>query len=248
MGPLKAVHPNAFHTAACRLLDLEHRVMSSRSEMDRPAVVLTAVVAVALIAVSGPFTLLWWGEGNTEYAVDWESVETASGQARITAAPQTQTAEIPAGDILTSFVTLAVPQCTDGAQAPLTQPATISWTLSYRMGNDTSQVGQGSFTCAQRPTAEQSFARHPEPNLGSREVEMSDDEAEERAAARASIWSSDLYGGLNETGTYVLEVTSSRPASTLPGVPAPALSATLDVKVHRWQDLLQEVADDEVVR
>jgi hypothetical protein len=221
--------------------------MSSRSEMDRPAVVLTAVVAVVLIVASGPFTLLWWGEGNTEYEVDWESVESGSGQARVTAAPQTQTAEVPAGDILTSFVTVAVPQCTDGAQAPLTQPATLSWTLSYRMDNQTTEIGRGSFTCAQRP-AEQSFARTPEPNLGSREVEMSDDESEERAAARASIWSSDLYGGLNETGTYVLQVSSSRPAATVPGVPAPALSATLDVKVHKWQDLVQEAADGEVVR
>jgi len=219
--------------------------MPSRSEMDKPAAVLTAVVAVALIAVSAPFTMQWWGEGTTEYEVDWESAETASAQARLTGSAQTQRAEIPAGDVLTSFVNVTVTQCTDPAAPPLQSPASISWVLTYEEGGNGTELGRGSFSCQQMP--EEGFARTARPSLGAREVERSTDD-EERAAARAAIWDADLLGGLNETGTYVLEVSSTRPAGAIPGLPAPALAVTFELTQYRWEPLLLEVGQDEVVR
>ncbi|MEK6976340.1 MAG: hypothetical protein AABY18_08370 [Candidatus Thermoplasmatota archaeon] len=237
--------------------------MTSRNDMDKPAMLVTAILAVVLIAASVPFTVLWWGEGTTTYDVDWE--ESAVGTAKVAlTGPGSNTVEQPVNNLLVSNVTVAVAQdgCSDGLGTPagFNPNAQMTWKLSVRYANGTTEVvkkadgtdATGTFQCSDAPFTVP-IPRHEQPALGAREVDADDADGEqtEREAARAGVWDADLVGKLNETSVYVLELTATRGPTTFPlpvGAPATTLAVTMTLTVEHWQALLQETGDDEVVR
>lgn len=210
---------------------------------------VTAVLAVVLIAASLPFTIMWWGEGTTEYEVDWEQAEVGSDTAQLTAAPQTAApAEVRAPNVLVSNVTVTLDNCVDTlGTGNLNAPAQMTWRLSVRHDNGTTEtLDQGSFDCADDVNVK--IQRAQRPTIGAREVE-SGSPSDEREAARAAVWDAELLGSLNETATYVLELSSTRGPATIPlGAPAPSLAVTMTLTVERWEALVQEVGGQEEVR
>jgi hypothetical protein len=195
--------------------------------------VAAALLGIFLIAVSVPF-LSAFDEGKT-YTITWSQAEAGSAQAASGASGSTTTVRVPVADVLSSNATIEVESCTDAGQAPLSQPATITWTL-YR-GDAEVEQGRGIASCANQGPFR--VALHARPDVA--QVQASSlPEAEELAYGAG--------GTTNETVEYRLEFQWSRPAA--PGglpLPPPAFSATVSLTIETWTATAND-PDQEVPR
>lgn len=207
--------------------------MTSRSAMDRPATVVVALLGVALIAVSLPFLADSDTESKT-YNVAWTEGLHGSGQANAAAAQgTTTTVSVPVTDAQVATALVEVPTCTDGFTAPVQSEATLTWRLFA--GTATTPIDDGTATCASRAPVEVALGDHAD--VGSTSATSAQEAQNEAYAA-----------GTNQTVTYRLEFSWSRPAA--PGglpLPAPAFSASMKLTVNEWLATANE-ADEEVVR
>lgn len=190
--------------------------MPSRSEMDRPATVLVALLGVVLIVVTIPYFVGDDG-GSTEYDIAWTATEHGSSQASTGAAGSTTTVEVPLVDAIPAVARVSRESCTDGGNA-LSGTATITWTLF----KGETEIGDGTFTCAGADEAEVDLGAQPDvaaANAGSA------DEAEAEAYAV----------GTNETAEYRLEFSWARSGGAPLPLPVPAaFTATLKLTVDQW--------------
>ncbi len=206
--------------------------MTSRSAMDRPATVVTALLGVVLIAVSLPF-LVANEEGTSEFAIAWTTSLSGASEANAAAsAGTTTTVSVPVTDAQVATATIEVLTCTDEFTAPVQSAATLSWRLFE--GASTTPIADGTATCAARPASEVALGDHAD--IGSTAADSSDE-------AEASAYDA----GDNKTTSYRLEFSWNRPAGTVPLVPAPAFSARLKLTIDEWVATANE-ADEEVVR
>lgn len=201
--------------------------MSSRSEMDTPAMVAVVILGLVLIAVSVPFLGSDGGDGTT-YSIRWSEEEAGSATAPVGAAGSETTVRVAVTDSLPSNATVAV-DCTDGATPPLTQPATISWVLY----EGAEEKGRGTFTCG--GTNEETVAQEDHPDVGSAKAGSA---ADARAEAYASAD--------NETVEYRAVFSWTRPGGTPLPVPA-AFTGTYSLTIDQWTATAVE-PDQEVPR
>lgn len=203
--------------------------MPSRSEMDTPAMVTVVILGILLIAASFPF-LESPGAGGMDYAIQWSQAEAGSAQADSGAAGTTTTIRVPVTDIIPSNATIALESCTDGAQPPATQPATITWTLFE--GEE--QKAAGTLQCGD-PDEKVELERHPD--VG------------QVTAASASAAVREAYSaGNNETVEYRLVFSWTRPSGPAPlPLPLPvggAFSATLALTIEDWVATANEAGQE----
>jgi hypothetical protein len=188
--------------------------------MDRPAMVATAVLGVILIAVSAPFLGSIGGSGGNAYAITWTESESGSSQAPTGTAGSVTTIRVPVNDAQPSNATIALESCTDAAQAPLSQPATISWSLFE--GDE--ELDSGTASCANQGPFTVALGSHADVGV----VTAASPSAAEREAYAA---------GDNETTEFRLEVTWTRPAGASPlplPLPNPAFAAVVSLTVDEW--------------
>src|SRR5687768_2551177 len=168
-------------------------LMSSRADMDRPAMVTAALLGVVLIAITIPyFTGGGAGGGAQQYSITWSEATAASNDGTTGAANQEQSFEVEVTDVNPANAVVELTSCNDGAVA-IQQPATISWTLTWENHNEA-----GTASCAQQGPFEN--AVEPQPDVASAEG-TSDEDA--RAAAYAAADG-------NETVTFTLTYEWSR--------------------------------------
>lgn len=207
--------------------------MTPRSAMDRPATVVTALLGVALIAVSLPFLVAEDGDAS-DYTIVWSEGLHGSSQANAAAGQgTTTTVTVPVTGAQVATARIEVPTCTDGATAPLQSAATLTWRLLA--GTSTTPLDEGTATCASRPAVEVALGEHGD--IGSTSATSVAAAAEKAYAA-----------GTNQTLAYRLEFSWSRPAAPagLP-LPDPGFSASMRLTVNEWL-ATANAADEEVVR
>ncbi|HUR26029.1 MAG TPA: hypothetical protein VM327_08475 [Candidatus Thermoplasmatota archaeon] len=216
--------------------------MPSRADMDRPASVTTALLGVVLIAITIPyFGIPFLGVdpvigqgGGTTYAVTWSESSAGTGATAIGPAGSPQEVNVAVRNQRVSNVTIEVAPCADTAQAPLQQPATLTFTLLFE--NETAKDGagkaiEGQATCNSPGPFTFDVADHPD--VGSIEAASSD----------AAI--DQAYDGAgNRTGTYTLQFSWSRPPGTAPPLPIPvaqpAFTGTVTLDVESWRATANE--------
>lgn len=182
--------------------------------MDKPAIVLSAIIGLVLIGVSLPFLILDEGDGQDQFEIMWTQAEAGRDEgALVMGSTQTFTVTVEAG--LPSNATVEV-TCTDGATPPLQPAATVTWELFE--GDGTTPIDSGS-GCAVDETVR--LGGHPDVATAAAD---SAEDAEQVAMG------DDL-----RTVTYRLEVTASRPAAT-GGLPVPpgAFSGTGRLVAEEW--------------
>lgn len=194
--------------------------MSSRADMDRPASVTAALIGLALIAITLPYFLSGGPGGGTTYDIAWSQASSGEQSAPRGAANADTVVTVTVADVVPSNATVLFAPCTDGAQPPLTQPATITWSL--REGDR--ELDGGSTTCADPGPFV--VPLDAQPDVGSIEADSAAD-AEEAA-----------YGDANRTTTYTLTFRWNRPAGATGPIPLPApagpvLTGTLEIQEWR---------------
>jgi hypothetical protein len=191
--------------------------MPTRADMDRPATVTAALLGVVLIAVSAPF-LASSGASASTYAISWTQERYALNNQVAGSANADTSVAIAVEGRHPSNATITFNPCTDAAQPPLQQPATITWSLKadstvLKENQQASCASPGPFT----------VPLHPHPDIGSAEGDN----------ATAAAASAEAYSGLT---TYTLTFRWSRPAGAtgpLP-LPPPQFSATGTLEVKTW--------------
>ena len=195
--------------------------MPSRSEMDRPATVAAALFGVALIAVSVPFLGSAGGGEATEYRVSWTSVASESGEAQLAGDSASETVTVNVVDVAPSFAVIEFEPCADTFQPPVQQGAQIAWVLRWE-----SHEESGTASCADAGPIRVEV--EAEPDVGSVE-------AGSVAEARRNAYGS---ADMNETVSFTLEVTVSRPDGQVPPLPLPVgqptFAATARLTIEAW--------------
>lgn len=218
---LKPGHPNAFHTLPCAIRCLEPLSMPSRSEMDRPATVAAALFGVVLIAVSVPFLGSVGGGEGTEYLITWTSVDEASEEGQLSGNSASGSVEVNVEDVVPSVAVIEFDPCNDGFTPPVQSAAQISWVLRWETHEES-----GTASCADSGPFEVEI--EPEPDVGSAEGGSA-------SAARQAAYAA---AGMNETVTFSLEVTVTRPAGQVPPLPLPVgqptFTATARLTIEAW--------------
>lgn len=194
--------------------------MKSRTDMDRPATVLVAVVGVALIATSLPF-LIADGGGSQRYDLAWQQVEDGSADAPFAGNGQTATVTLTASGLL-SNITVTMPSCLD-QRNPVDPPASITWTL-FRDG---ASYDQGTASCPNVGDVK-TIALHGHPDKGS-VTASSQSDAEDEA------YSEPAYP--NATHEFRLEFQWSRTSSVPPGLPVggSTFSGRMGLRADEWR-------------
>lgn len=212
--------------------------MPSRDDMDRPAMVTAAILGFVLIAVTIPYFAFGGGGGGATYDITWTEVGAGSSDVAIGPANTPQQASVPVRDQLVSNVTIAIVGCADSAQAPVQQPATLTYTLLYE--NETAKDSdgadiEGQASCANDGPFTFEVAAHPD--VGSVDASSSDAAVDDA-----------FRGGGNRTGTFTLQFSWSRPAGQVPPLPIPggqpAFTGTVSLEVEAWRATANERAQE----
>lgn len=194
--------------------------------MDKPAVVLTAVVGLLLIAGSIPFLLMDGGDGGQRYTITWSEVEVAEASTPFGSPSATVQLTTPAA--LVSNVTVGI-TCSEEAGTPA-RPATVTWTL--KEGGRT--LATGTAPCTPDEELDRvNITNHPD--VGSTSAGSSSDAEAEAYAA-----------GDNETRSFTLEFTYTRPAATVPNplpVAQPTISGRMTLTAFAWHAAANEAEE-----
>lgn len=203
--------------------------MTSRSAMDRPAQVTAALLGVVLIVVSlALFQLVPDEEGGNRYAITWTQADHANSEANLGAAGATTTITVPVNMAQPSNATIEFPTCNDGFTAPLQSAATITWRLFE--GDNGTAIDDGSTTCAGATTVTVPLGAHADiGELTADSAEDAQQDAESRTARSTS---------------YRLEVSWTRPANTVPVLPAPSFSASAKLTIQEWVAAANEPTEE----
>lgn len=202
--------------------------MTSRTDLDRPATVLSASLGVVLIAVSILLFVFTGAGGGNPYDVSWGEVSAAKSESKTFAGngQSQQTAPVTTtGDL--SNVTINMDSCSDTPAAGTGQPATIQWQLF----KDGKQNATGTAACA--PGKVTSIHLHDHPDVGQVKAGSPGD-------AQSDVWA----GHTNATHTFYLVFSYSRPADTVPVPGLPAASSTfagrMSLEVTKWVAAVNE--------
>lgn len=195
--------------------------MSSRTDMDKPATILAAVIGLVLIGVSLPFLILDGNEGGQRYSIAWAGVPAENGQAQ-RALSGTGTVEVPIrfDSIIPSNATIAI-TCNDTFTAPVQNAATVTWQLE-RNGT---VVDQGTGCPSNERVA---LGTHPDVGAATAD---SADEAVEAAEGDAAV-----------AAEFVLVVTVARQASPGGGLPVgqPTFTGQATLTIEEWSATANE--------
>lgn len=193
--------------------------MTSPNDMDRPATVLSASLGVLLIAISVLLFLFVGGSASTTYNIAWSESEVASEEGTFTGTSGEVTLTTPS--VQASNVTV-FSTCADTPGTPA-RPATVTWTL--KEGSET--LGTGTFACAANDeVARVAVGTHPD--VGSM-----------KAGSPSSAEQKSYALGDNETRTFVLTYSYTRPASPIPGGipvgPQPSIAGGMGLTAEAWR-------------
>lgn len=222
--------------------------MSNRSRNETPAIVIAAVLGLVLIGASAPFVAALVPNDHT-YAVGWVPVEGAKKSQAFAAAGTPATAQVDVAGQLTSSVTVTAKPCND-TPSPVETTATIHWVLERRAGANVTKLGEEDFSCAQAASYVKTFTIQDAPQIGERTV--AGKEKEPLKSVSAEVY--HVAGKLNETASYVLTFSWTRPSgSPLPGLPggvgATAVTGEMQVTAsHYLASFTEKLASQEVVK
>ncbi|HEX2065766.1 MAG TPA: hypothetical protein VHI93_03040 [Candidatus Thermoplasmatota archaeon] len=201
--------------------------MTSRSCLDTPAAAICLVFGLLVVGVSLPFAIQALPEAVSSYDIAWRE-RAASQDLTIPSQTGTYRASVTVTGLASSLTIDPSVACADNFRAPLQSPATLAFRVTKTMGGMTSTAPDwaGTYTCAGREGAKRTIQLAPHPDVASAS-------ASDTGIATRSAWA----GVANETATYTLEVTPSRPADTVPvGAAAPtSLTATVRLTVSLWE-------------
>jgi len=229
--------------------------MPTRDEMDKPAILMTVVAGVVILAASVPFLPALYCEspaattcqeapaGQTlQFDATWFEVPAATAALQASGNSGRAMANLTIEAAMTSAIHVKVDPatCRDVFNPTLQQqPVTVTYTLKRLVDGDQTELTtpQSTFTCADGLDA--TFARRAEaPDVAV--VEASDAES-----AQASLWDHPAVVGQNETATYQLTLTWVRgrsgvtPPPGLPGTPADtSFSLEAQVSAKSWAAIL----------
>lgn len=205
--------------------------MPSRRDFDAPAATIAAVLGVLVILVSMPFTVLAYREVTDTgkgFTIAWSQGKAETKGATLTASGPVQ-AQLTINGKLPAMVMVMPKACNDSATGSSTQsPATITVKLTRTIAGKTEAIGKPtSYACSNAPKSLQ-METGAHPDIGSVTAK---DEATARTAVEDRT-KTDL-----RDVTYTVELTSTRPASTVPTVPVantPTLSAAVELSATSW--------------
>lgn len=203
--------------------------MTSRTDMDRPATVFTAVLGVALIATSLPFLLFDEG-GSQRYDIAWTQVVDEAADAPFAGNGQPAEVELPAAGMLAN-VTVVMESCNDSPNQ-VDPAATITWEL-FR---DNVSLDSGSAPCQAGDVATVALGGHPD--VGSIRA-GSASEAQEQA------YEADRDHE-NTTSVFRLEFSWSRTSTVPIGLPvgASTFAGRMGLEVKEWRATATEPQED----
>lgn len=210
--------------------------------MDRPATLIAAIVGVAIILVALPFTLAAFPQTPKSYDASWGERALDSKSLTVPAETGTYTATVSARDFQPASIQVETPAaaCNDVHNAQLQQPAaTLTVKLSETRPGATHVLRQTpAFPCSEAGTTG-TFSV----SLGSHS-DIASAQALGPETARRIVWL-DAAADNATAATYTLEVTASRPASTLPTLPgtpvtATSLTAVVHLTLNGWDVAMNE--------
>lgn len=198
--------------------------MSSRTDMDVPAAVLSTLLGVALIVTSILLFALEDGDEQTTYNVAWTEAFLAEGSAPFGGEDAVVPVTVTTPSAIVSNVTVAL-DCADTPGTPA-RPATVSW--SVREGDR--ELDSGTASCQDDAEVVRiNVTTHPD--VGSKSA-GSLSEAEELA-----------YEGENRTRTFTLEFSYSRPDAQVPNplpVGQPTIGGRMTLTALAWHATANE--------
>lgn len=202
--------------------------MSGRQEHDAPARIIAASIGAVLILVATPFTVKAYLDLEAEpnaFVVAWSQ---NAGSAISVSAGNSATLKV--SDALVALVEVTSTACTDSADTPqgsLQNPASITVTVTRKVGTQTTTVGTRTYECASVP-APLVMNLTDSPGIGT----ITGADAEDAGRnLEARVADSRL------DADYTVQMTVQRQAnqvpSQIPGV-QPTLTATAQLKVTSW--------------
>ncbi|MHB8633777.1 MAG: hypothetical protein ACYDBQ_07425 [Thermoplasmatota archaeon] len=220
---------------------MENAGAPPRGEYDGPARTFVVVLGLILIAASVPFVIALL-PATSAFNVSWSAADGQSATGPASADGSPATVSLPVSDTLTASLVITVPACNDVA-GPGGAPALLSWRLE-RQGGQGEPLASDQLTCSQSGTYAHEVARIPQPAVGVQNGTGSG--AAARDDARSSLW--QFVGGLNETATYTLTTSWSRPSVAPVPVPLPpqtqSFAATLKLTERHWLAALNPVTPE----
>jgi hypothetical protein len=209
--------------------------LTSRSDMDKPAALIAALIGVVIILVALPFTIAAFPQTPKAYDVAWG--EKAMGSASVIIASDTahQSATFSPRDFQPASIKVETVPCSDTFNANLQQsPATLHVVLT-RAGAG-GALKDVTFPCSAAGTTGTFTVK-----LGDH-ADIATAQATDPETAKKLVWLDAMSG--NVTGaSYTVDVTASRPASgipTLPVTPATPLTASIKFTVYGWDAAVNE--------
>jgi hypothetical protein len=201
--------------------------MSSRRAHDQPAVLIAALLGGIIVLASLPFTVDAFrreSDKGSDIAISWSEGPAHASTATVDTNTATATTKVLFTGI-PAMVHVASKTCSDSAtSSPVPQPAaSITVKVSKTVGTKEEQLGSVTYSCA----------NVPDPVF----MKMTDHPDIGKVTAKSDQEALDSLKSREETATYTITVTTSRPASTLPPaipVGAPTLTADVELAVHGW--------------
>lgn len=202
--------------------------MTTRKSLDTPAAAISLVFGLLVVGVSLPFA----GDALKEHgsARGFDIAWREQGRSQDLTVPShtgAYRASLVVSGLASSLAIDPSGACADRFQPPVQSPATLAFKVTKTVGGATTTVpgSEGTYTCDSKEAAKRTVQLAPHPDVASASAP---DAGTAERFARA--------GTANETATYTLEVTPSRPADAVPiGAAAPtSLAATVRLTVSTW--------------
>jgi hypothetical protein len=206
--------------------------LTSRSDLDKPAAIIAALVGLAIILVALPFTIAAFPATPKSFDAAWGEKAVGSTSLTVPTETNTYTANVPVADFQQASVRVETTVCTDTFNPQLQQSAaSLHLRLTERRGGATRVLKDvAGVTCADKATdGKGTFSVR----LGEH-ADVATAQAPDAATAKRIAWLD--ASAMNVTGSvYTLEVTPSRAAGMLPLPVAPtSLAASLRLTVNGW--------------
>jgi hypothetical protein len=209
--------------------------LTSRSDLDKPAALIAAIIGVVIILVALPFTIAAFPQTPKAYDATWG--ERAVDATTLTVPSETGSyrATVSARDFQPASVKVEIPTCSDAFSAQFQQNAA---TMRVKL---TETRGSASRVLKETPPMQcpgEGFTI----KLGDH-ADVATAQATDAATAKKIVWLDAMAQNATGVSTYTLEVTPSRPASqvpTLPVTPPTSLGATVRLTLYGWDVAMNE--------
>jgi hypothetical protein len=232
--------------------------MTTRAQLDKPAIVLCAAAGVVLAVVSVPFLPAVYclspsasaaacpeaPEGELfRFPATWTQAQGPSGMVTGQGNTARVNVTVDAVDQISSAAVVEVTRCEDTRNADLRQAeATIQWQLDRVVAGEATRLDGGAFTCAARLS--KSVPLQPAPGIGSVS-------ATSKANATTDLWGNATVAAQNETAQYRLTFTWDRRPPLQPPIGTPIdtdVQLEAKLRVDRWAAFLGEPERQEVAK